>query len=117
MADFDIGVMPLPKEVWSEGKYGLKLLQYMSMQIPSVASATQANCDIVADGEDGFLASTDEEWREKLSLLIADEKIRKEIGARARVKVLESYSLERAAPQLVEILQSVAQKSRIPVHV
>ena len=116
MADFDMGIMPLPNEVWSEGKCGLKLLQCMAMKIPSVASATKANCDIVEDGKDGFLASTPDEWLEKLSLLIEDEKRRKEMGERARRKAVENYSLEKTAPELIEVLRTASQRNPIPAH-
>jgi len=113
MSAFDIGVMPLPKQLWSEGKCGLKLLQYMAMGIAGVASATKANQDIVEDGKDGFLADTEEEWITKLSLLISDEKKRKEMGAHARQKTLKRYSLHQSAGRLIEILKKVGQKTSV----
>ena len=108
MADFDIGVMPLPQEQWSEGKCGLKLLQYMAMGLPSVASATGANRDILDEGQDGFLANTPGEWTRKLSLLIENKELRKKMGERARSKALENYSLEKTAQKLIKVLEVVS---------
>lgn len=117
MSAFDIGVMPLPKELWSEGKCGLKLLQYMSMEIAGVASRTKANQDIVGDGKDGFLAENEEEWISKLSVLIENSQKRKEMGERARSKVVEHYSLEKSAGQLIKILRTIGQKKMKKVQV
>ena len=110
MADFDIGVMPLPQERWSEGKCGLKLLQYMAMGLPSVASATGANRDIVDDGQDGFLASRPQEWIDKLSRLIENPGVGKKMGERARRKAVENYSLEKSSEKLINVLKAVSER-------
>lgn len=105
LEDFDIGIMPLPDNEWSRGKCGLKLLQYMAMGIPSVASRVGANCDIITEGRDGLLAATEEEWTEKLARLIEDESLRRSLGEAARRKVEENFSLEKMAPKLIEVLR------------
>lgn len=105
LEELDIGLMPLPDDEWVRGKCGLKLLQYMSMAIPSVASRLGANSEIVEEGRDGFLASGLEEWTEKLSSLIEDAPLRKKMGEEARAKVLEKYSLQRMAPRLARVLK------------
>jgi glycosyltransferase involved in cell wall biosynthesis len=68
--EIDIGIMPLPDDQWSRGKCGFKGLQYMAFGKPSVMSPVGVNSEIISDGINGFLASTQEEWIEKLSLLI-----------------------------------------------
>jgi len=104
MGRFDIGLMPLPEDEWSRGKCGLKLLQYMAMGLPSVSTRIGANSEIVEEGEDGFLAGKTEEWVEKLSRLIEDAALRKQMGEAARRKAVEKYSVERLAPKLAQIL-------------
>ena len=104
---FDIGIMPLADDEWTKGKAGYKLLQYMSMGIPSVASPIGFNKEIVKDGINGFLAGTKEEWINKLSILIEDEKLRKTMGASARITIKEHYSLEKALEKLLKIFESV----------
>ncbi len=107
MEEFDIGMMPLPDDEWVRGKCGFKLLQYMAMGIPSVASRLGVNSEMVEEGIDGFLANEPEEWVEKLSQLIEDSNLRCEMGGRAREKAVEKYSLSRWSPVLASLLKEV----------
>jgi glycosyltransferase involved in cell wall biosynthesis len=90
----DIGIMPLADNEWSKGKCGFKLIQYGALGIPSVTSPVGVNTDIIQDGVNGYLASTDEEWVEKLSLLIKNEDLRKQLGKAGRKTVEDQYSVE-----------------------
>jgi glycosyltransferase involved in cell wall biosynthesis len=94
LESFDIGIMPLPDDEWVKGKCGLKGLSYMSLEVPTVMSAVGVNTEIIKDGENGFLAKTDAEWIEKLSMLIDSFTLRKQLGANGRKTVVDSYSLD-----------------------
>jgi len=94
LSQMDIGIMPLADNEWSKGKCGFKLIQYGALGIPSVTSPVGVNTDIIQDGENGYLASTDEEWVEKLSLLIKSEDLRKQLGKAGRKTVEKHYSVE-----------------------
>ncbi len=111
IARFDIGIMPLPDDVYSRGKCGLKLLQYMAMGIPVVSSPVGVNREIVRDGIDGFQASTEGEWLERLSTLACDQKLRKSIGLAGRRIVEERYSLAMAAPRFIRLLGDLLQEA------
>ena len=80
----DVGVMPLPDDPWSKGKCGLKALQYMGLGIPTVCSPVGVNSEIIRDGENGFLASTPDEWVGKLERLVRSEAERRRLGAAGR---------------------------------
>jgi glycosyltransferase involved in cell wall biosynthesis len=99
---FDIGIMPLPDDVWAKGKCGLKGLQFMSLEIPTIMSPVGVNNEIIIDGENGFLASTEEEWISKLSILIEDVELRKKIGLAGRKAVVEKYSVDAHKNQYVQ---------------
>ncbi len=100
---FDVGVMPLWDTPFARGKCGLKLIQYMAAGVPVVASPVGVNCEIVEEGVNGFLASCDDEWYEKLSILLGDEKLREEMGRMGRRKVEKYYSLEVWGNRLVNL--------------
>lgn len=93
LGEIDIGIMPLPDSEWAKGKCGLKGLQYMALGIPTVMSPVGVNSEIIVDGENGFLADSDEEWVTKLSLLIDSFELRKKLGDAGTKTVEEKYSV------------------------
>lgn len=98
-----IGIMPLADDEWARGKCGLKLLQYMAAGIPSVASPVGVNREIISDGKNGFLCSTEDEWYEKLLRLCDDPVLRRRMGDAGRKTVEGEYSIDIWAPKLAEI--------------
>jgi glycosyltransferase involved in cell wall biosynthesis len=91
---FDIGIMPLPDDEWARGKCGLKALSYMACGVATVASAVGVNSEIISHGQNGFLASNEEEWIKYLSLLVTDAELRRELGRKGRETVVSKYSVE-----------------------
>jgi glycosyltransferase involved in cell wall biosynthesis len=67
------------------------------------------NCDIVADGDSGYLATTIDEWREALTRLIADPQLCQRLGRRGRERAVSDYSLASQAPRLVALFRSVGK--------
>lgn len=94
LSGIDIGIMPLPDDEWAKGKCGLKGLQYMALGIATVMSPVGVNTEIIRDGENGMLANSDEEWIEKLSLLIGNPELRQKCGRAGRETVEKSYSVD-----------------------
>jgi glycosyltransferase involved in cell wall biosynthesis len=107
LAEFDIGIMPLPDTEWAKGKCGYKLLQYFSASVPAIASPVGVATEFVGS-ERGLLASTPEEWRSTLARLVNDAEERRERGVAARAFVERDYSYRRWAPELAELLRSLA---------
>jgi len=103
----DIGVYPLKEDEWAQGKCGFKAIQFMACGVPVVAAAVGVNKEIIEDGVNGFLASNEEEWNEKISRLLGDAELRRRIGAAGRKTIEERYSLAVHAPRLAAMLREV----------
>jgi glycosyltransferase involved in cell wall biosynthesis len=105
---FDIGVMPLPDDDWSKGKCGLKALQFMALGVPTVCSPVGVNTDIIQDGANGMLATTEDKWVEKLRQLLHSPELRGKLGKAGRETVEEKYSAKAVAPKFYEALAKTA---------
>lgn len=112
LQQIDIGLMPLPDDQWSKGKCGLKALQYMALGIPTICSPVGVNSTIIADGENGFIADTKDEWIAKLKELIHSPEQRRRVGAAGRKTVEGEYSAAVQAPRVLKIFDSVAKARR-----
>jgi glycosyltransferase involved in cell wall biosynthesis len=105
LLQFHIGIMPLTDDDLSRGKCGFKAIQYMSLGIPAVVSSVGANREIVTDGESGFVCTTREEWKEKLSLLLSDHKLRMSMGQSARERIINRYSVSSTKQDFLELFK------------
>jgi glycosyltransferase involved in cell wall biosynthesis len=101
---FDVGIMPVHKDIVGEGKCGFKALQYMAAGIPCVISPVGINSSIVEHGRTGYLAETEEEWYENLKMLAESRELRRAVGERAKRFVLKNYNPEFCVVNWVKIL-------------
>lgn len=104
------GIMPLPDDDWARGKSGYKLIQYMAMGRPTVASPIGANRQIVLDGQTGFLAGSDDEWLAALRRLRDEPALRDALGAASRQRVEQHYCLDVTAPILVDAVRGILNR-------
>lgn len=108
LREIDIGLMPLPDIEWAKGKCALKGLQYMALEIPTIMSPVGVNTEVIDDGIDGFLASTEDEWVDRISRLVEDSELRRRMGAAGRKTVLERYSLVSQRVRYRQLLEGLA---------
>ncbi len=112
---FDIGVMPLPDNKWTEGKCAMKGLQYMALEVATILSPVGVNKKIIVDGENGLLAN-DDEWFEKLEQLIINEALRKRLAANGRKTILKEYTSEVNAQKYLTVFHSLFDKSILLIN-
>jgi len=93
LAACQIGLMPLKDDAWSRGKCGLKLIQYLALDIPAVSSPVGVNSSIIEEGTNGYLANSTEEWYHAIEKLLLDKELRKKMGNAGRKKITEQYSV------------------------
>jgi glycosyltransferase involved in cell wall biosynthesis len=93
LLQLDVGIMPLTADRWSEGKCGFKLIQYMALGIPALASPVGVNRVIVDEGINGYQYETPEEFVAGLRRLLESADRRREFGISAREKIVAEYSI------------------------
>jgi len=106
----DIGVYPLADDEWSKGKCGFKAIEFMACGVPVVAAAVGVNREIIRDGENGFLAATEQEWVDKLGRLLSEPDLRRRFAVAGRRTIEQRYSLGVNAPTLAATLRTVAER-------
>jgi glycosyltransferase involved in cell wall biosynthesis len=65
----DIGIMPLKKGPWFEGKCGFKLIQYHSFGIPAIASDVGVNSLVTIHDKTGFIVDGADQWKKALKTI------------------------------------------------
>jgi glycosyltransferase involved in cell wall biosynthesis len=107
LLSFDIGIMPLKNDIWSDGKCGLKLIQYMATGLPSIAHPVGVANSMISDGVNGFLRIDTNGWREAIEILSKDTVLRNKMGEASRTIAEERYSLKVCGPRLAEIVSTL----------
>ena len=106
LSRLDVGVCPLADDIWSRGKAGYKILEYMSLQVPPIASDVGYNREIIEDGADGFLVTTETEWWSRLKEMIENPGLRDQMGRRGRLKVERVYSLQAWRDRILTFIKN-----------
>lgn len=105
LSRIDIGLMPLTIDRWTEGKCGLKVLQYMALSIPAVASPVGVNTKIIRQAETGLLCDSPDQWEESIARLIRDPAWRKTLGEAGRQHVVQFYSVDSNRSNFISLFR------------
>lgn len=87
---WDIGMIPLRDSKFSRGKSHIKWLENSLLGVPSIVSDVMPYNEVVEDGKTGILCK-DNEWQDKLEMLIADADKRKYIARDSRSLVMSNW--------------------------
>jgi glycosyltransferase involved in cell wall biosynthesis len=110
IAAADIGIAHVPDDLWSRGKCGLKVLQYMAAGLPVVANPVGVHREMVRHGETGFLAETPAEWVAAIRRLAHDPDLRRRLGRMGRAVLEARYSVAAGAECWLDLLDDLARR-------
>ncbi|MFQ6066721.1 MAG: glycosyltransferase family 4 protein [bacterium] len=104
----DIGLVILPNSLSARGRVTLKEFEYWACGIPVIVPRLPALKEVVEEGKTGFFYQPGDfkDLAEKISVLIEDEKLRKEMGKRGLRVVKDKYEWEKLADQFVKRCES-----------
>lgn len=107
IAKLDAGVMPLPDSPHARGKCAFKAIQYMAAGVVPVVSDVGINAEVVQNNKSGLVAKNIDDFYDHLKYLYNNKGQMKEMGAKARERAVQHYSLDSAADALDEIFKAL----------
>lgn len=108
LAAFDINLAPLVADnPFSQSKSEIKYVEAGLVRAPTVASRTGAFAYAIRSGENGFLASSSEEWYQALAELVEQGGLRRRMGAAAYADCLARYHPQTRAAELIATLDAI----------
>ncbi len=105
LLNFNVGLMPLPDNIWSKGKCGFKALQYMALGIPAVVSDVGINAQVVDHGINGCVCKSEDDWGFYLKKLLKEPAYLKELSAHTREKIVRNYSVRSNSGNFVSLFE------------
>jgi glycosyltransferase involved in cell wall biosynthesis len=105
--EIDIGIMPLYDDEFNKGKCGFKLMQYIALGKPVIASPIGVNNDIIKKSKAGYLCSGDEEWYSTIKKIYTDLELRKRLSDRAYKIFEDQFNSEVQFNKIKDIWQKV----------
>lgn len=93
----DIGIGPLKRSTFNNGKSGLRAVEYAALGVPAVLSGGPAYQDArvpdlvghLSHGVTGLIVEPWEDWNDALTALVRDPGLRERMGAAARERARE----------------------------
>jgi len=94
--------------------FGLTILEAMSSGSAVLASEAGAWPEVIREGKDGYVVPINDfdAVKEKMTLLLSDNDKLTQMGVDGRQRVLEHYSVEREAKQLIDFFRVLQSKAR-----
>ena len=108
MDQADFMVVPLVNNTYTRSKSSIKFLEGSSYKIPGVWQKIRQYNEVVKDGVNGFLASTEEEWYNAIVKLITDVELRRKMGEEA-FKSIQPWQMKHHVKEYVDLFKNVLQ--------
>lgn len=103
MSDITVGLMPLKDNEYNRGKCGFKLIQYMNLGKPVVASDVGINSEVV--GNCGFIATNTKDFVRQIENLLYDESVYRKCEANIENEFMAKYGYKIALHKLIEVFE------------
>jgi N-acetyl-alpha-D-glucosaminyl L-malate synthase BshA len=103
-------VLLLPSE---QESFGLAALEAMACEVPVIASKVGGIPEVVTDRETGYLSEVGnvDKMAEDAARLLTDQKLRDEMGQRARESAISRYRTDVVIPQYIKFYEDVIAES------
>ncbi len=100
-----IGIAPLPDNAFTNGKCGLKVLQYMASKLPVISSPIGVNKDMVSNEINGLIATSTDEWVSAIKQLALNPDMRETMGVAGYKKCLGQFTNSIAFREMLSSIE------------
>lgn len=83
----------------------------MALGIPTICSDMGTNREVIRHGQNGFLATTPEDWVNLLTHLIDNSEVRDKLGQMGRKTVEDNYSMRVCAQLFADVVYETIAKN------
>jgi len=111
MDETDIMVVPLKKSIYTKAKSSIKFIESGAAKKPGVWQDIRQYQEVI-DGNNGFLAQTQDEWYEGIKTLIDDKVLRKKMGENAFKTVKKSWQIDNHMERYVDFFKKIIDKKK-----
>ena len=109
---FDIGVFPMFHTEDGLARGNLKAMIYMSAGAAALCEDYGENRTLIADGDNGVLAATPEQWLSKMEWLASDKAARESIAARGLDTIRRQFAPDKVFQCLQAAFNAIANGAR-----
>ncbi len=103
--DCDLFIAPLLDNTFNRCKSQIKFLEYSAMGIPGIYSRLEPYECVIMDGENGLLATTQEDWEDALARLIEAPGLRSKVGLSAQETIRQNWLLSKNYNHWLEVYE------------
>ncbi|MBB5210597.1 glycosyltransferase [Microbulbifer hydrolyticus] len=107
LARADINIVPLVIDDFNDCKSAIRFMEASLAGIPTVASSVGDFCNVIKDGENGYLATDSDEWYRKIKLLLNSSDLREKLGKNAQQSVSETLGTREITGSLPEAIKDM----------
>lgn len=100
-----IGIMPLQEDNFTKGKCGFKAVQNIGFGLPTIVSDVGFNSEVIENGVNGFLVSSEKEWIDSIKLLSTDKYEWTKFSQNAREQWLKKFDSRQISRYILNLLE------------
>lgn len=112
MDDADFAVVPLIDNVYNRSKSSIKFLETSSYKIPGIYQNIRQYKEVIQNGINGYLVTTEDEWYNSIVSLINDSKLRKSMGEAAFNTVEKDWQQKNQLDKYAQLFKRVLTSSK-----
>ena len=86
------------------------ILEAMASGLPIISNSVGAMAEMIESGETGFIIDDLDSWEPIIRSMIKDQRLRKEMGLKARKRIEDKFDWETILPTYLSLYKQLCSK-------